>query len=128
MYTKCGHVGRAHNVFNQMEQKLVIAWNSMIRGLALNGFAEDAIDLYEKMVADGVQPNEITFVALLTACTHAGLVEQGTAFFEDMKRKHHVSPQVEHCACMVDLLCKSGKLWEAFKFICDMEIEPNAVI
>ncbi|CAO2183069.1 unnamed protein product [Urochloa humidicola] len=128
MYIKCGHVGRARNVFSQMEQKVVIAWNSMIRGLALNGFAEDAIALYEKMVSDGIQPNEITFVALLTACTHAGLVDKGMAFFEEMKKKHHVSPQVEHCACMVDLLCKSGRLWEAYKFICDMEVEPNAVI
>jgi pentatricopeptide repeat protein len=128
MYTKCGHVSRAYNVFNGMEQKVVIAWNSMIRGLALNGFAEDAVGLYEKMVAGGVQPNEITFVALLTACTHAGLVDQGMAFFEDMKMKHRVSPQVEHCACIADLLCKSGRLWESYKFICDMEVEPNAVI
>ncbi|CAO2197849.1 unnamed protein product [Urochloa humidicola] len=111
-----------------MEQKVVIAWNSMIRGLALNGFAEDAIALYKKMASDEVQPNEITFVALLTACTHAGLVDKGMVFFEEMKKQHHVSPQVEHCACMVDLLCKSGRLWEAYKFICDMEVEPNAVI
>ncbi|TKW16419.1 hypothetical protein SEVIR_5G298600v4 [Setaria viridis] len=128
MYIKCGHVGRARNVFTRMEQKVVISWNSMIRGLALNGFADDAITLYEKMVSDGVQPNEITFVALLTACTHAGLVDKGMAFFEEMKKKHHVSPQVEHCACIVDLLCKSGRLWEAYKFICDMKVEPNAVI
>jgi pentatricopeptide repeat protein len=128
MYIKCGHVGRAHSVFTRMEQKVVIAWNSMIRGLALNGFADDAITLYEKMASDGVQPNEITFVALLTACTHAGLVDKGLGFFEEMKKKHHVSAQVEHCACMVDLLCKSGRLWEAYKFICDMEVESNAVI
>ncbi|RLM93607.1 hypothetical protein C2845_PM08G23780 [Panicum miliaceum] len=128
MYTKCGHVGRARNVFTRMEQKVVITWNSMIRGLALNGFAEDAITLYEKMLSDEVQPNEITFVALLTACTHAGLVDKGMAFFEEMKKKYHVSPQVEHCACIVGLLCKSGRLWEAYKFICDMEVQPNAVI
>ncbi|KAF8696229.1 hypothetical protein HU200_037130 [Digitaria exilis] len=127
MYIKCGHVGRARNVFTRMEQKVVIAWNSMIRGLALNGFAEDAIALYEKMILD-VQPNEITFVALLTACTHAGLVDKGMVFFKEMKKKHDLSPQVEHCACIVDLLCKSGRLWEAYKFICDMEVEPNAVI
>jgi len=84
--------------------------------------------LYGKMVGDGIQPNEITFVALLTACTHAGLVDKGIEFFEEMKKKQHVSPQVEHCACIVDLLCKSGRLWEAYKFICDMEVEPNAVI
>lgn len=128
MYIKCGHVSRARNVFTRMEQRVVITWNSMIRGLALNGFAEDAISLYEKMVLDGVQPNEITFVALLTACTHAGLVDKGMAFFEEMKKKHDLSPQVEHCACIVDLLCKSGGMWEAYKFICDMEVEPNAVI
>ncbi|KAL6614613.1 hypothetical protein ACP70R_036883 [Stipagrostis hirtigluma subsp. patula] len=128
MYARCGHVSRARDVFGRMEQKVVITWNSMIRCLALNSFAEDAVALYDKMVADGVQPNEITFVALLTACTHAGLVDQGMAFFEEMKRKHHVCPQVEHCACIVDLLCKAGRLWEAYNFICDMEVTPNTVI
>ncbi|KAL5228136.1 hypothetical protein ABZP36_016401 [Zizania latifolia] len=128
MYSKCGHVGRARNVFNRMEQKVVITWNTMMRGLALNGVAQDAVTLYKEMVEDGVQPNEITFVALLTACTHAGLVDQGMAFFEEMKRDHHVPPQVEHCACIVDLLCKSDRLWEAHEFICDMKVEPNAVI
>ncbi|KAK1666773.1 hypothetical protein QYE76_054932 [Lolium multiflorum] len=128
MYTRCGHVGRARGVFDRMEQKGVITWNSMIRGLAMNGFAEDAVGLYEKMEEDGVQPNEITFVALLTACTHAGFIDQGMSFFEEMKGKHHISPQVEHCACIVDLHCKSGSLWEAYKFVCDMEVEPNAVI
>ncbi|KAL5223336.1 hypothetical protein ABZP36_028049 [Zizania latifolia] len=74
MYTKCGHVGRARDVFKQMEQKVVVTWNTMMRDLARNGFAQDAITLYKEMVEDGVQPTEITFVALLTACTHAGLV------------------------------------------------------
>ena len=128
MYTKCGHVGRARSVFNRMEHKVVITWNSMMRGLALIGFAQDAITLYKEMTEEDVQPNEITFVALLTACTHAGLVDQGMSFFKEMKTIHHVSPQVEHCACIVDLLCKSGRLREAYKFICDMEVEPNAVI
>lgn len=128
MYTKCGHVGRARSVFNRMEHKVVITCNSMMRGLALNGFAQDAITLYKEMTEEDVQPNEITFVALLTACTHAGLVDQGMSFFKEMKTIHHVSPQVEHCACIVDLLCKSGRLREAYKFICDMEVEPNAVI
>ncbi|XP_006644619.1 pentatricopeptide repeat-containing protein At1g08070, chloroplastic-like [Oryza brachyantha] len=130
MYTKCGNVGRARHVFNQMEHKCVITWNSMIRGLALNGLAQDAITLYKQLIRDDhdVRPNEITFVALLTACTHAGLVDQGMAFFEEMKTVYHVSPQVEHCACIVDLLCKSGRPREAHEFICGMEVRPNAVI
>ncbi|XP_043726122.1 pentatricopeptide repeat-containing protein At1g08070, chloroplastic-like [Telopea speciosissima] len=128
MYAKCGNIRKARQVFDQVIHRDIVSWNSIIGGLAINGFAEDAIALYDKMKETEVKPNDITFVSLLTACTHAGLVELGLKFFKSMRSDHNIIPKVEHCACIVDLFCRSGRLQEAFEFICQMEVEPNVVI
>ncbi|KAJ4966015.1 hypothetical protein NE237_017864 [Protea cynaroides] len=128
MYAKCGNIRKARQVFNQVTHRDVVSWSSMIGGLAVNGLAEDAIDLYNKMREAEVKPNDITFVNLLTACTHAGFVELGLGFFKSMRSDHNIIPKVEHCACIVDLFCRSGRLQEAYEFICQMEVEPNVVI
>ncbi|XP_072966348.1 pentatricopeptide repeat-containing protein At1g08070, chloroplastic-like isoform X1 [Typha angustifolia] len=128
MYSKCGNIGRARAIFDKMHERDVVTWNSMIGGLAFNGFAKDAIDLYEKMREENFKPSDITFVGLLTACTHAGLVDFGLRVFKSMKEDNNVVPKVEHCACIVDLLCRSGRLKDAYEFICEMEVEPNVVI
>lgn len=128
MYSKCGNMERARKVFEKMPQKDVVSWNSMIMGLAINGFAEEAIAHYEKMKEIGVKPDDITFVGLLTACSHAGLLDLGLHFFEMMRVEHIFFPKIEHYACIVDLFCRSGKLKLAFDFICQMEVQPNAVI
>lgn len=129
MNAKCGNIQRARRIFDEMPEKDVVTWNSMIAGLAFNGLSAEALDMFRRMKdAAGVEPNEVTFVGLLTACTHGGLVEEGLAIFDSMKADHHVAPSVEHCACVVDLLCKSGRLEEAFDFVAEMEVEPNVVI
>ncbi|OVA13316.1 Pentatricopeptide repeat [Macleaya cordata] len=128
MYAKCGNIRKARELFDRMTHIDIVSWNSMIRGLAMNGFAKEAIDLYVEMKNSNVKPNDITFVGLLTACTHAGLVEMGLGFFESMKTDHKIVPKIEHCACIVDLFCRAGKLNEAYEFICKMEIEPSVVI
>ncbi|XP_074589762.1 pentatricopeptide repeat-containing protein At1g08070, chloroplastic-like [Curcuma longa] len=128
MYSKCGNIHGARRVFDKMKERDVVTWNSMIAGLALNGLAEDSFRLYRRMKVENFKPNDITFVGLLTACTHAGRVEQGLATFHSMKLKHGIAPKVEHCACIVDLFCRSGRLEDAYKFICEMEVEPNVVI
>ncbi|PKU75992.1 pentatricopeptide repeat-containing protein At1g08070, chloroplastic [Dendrobium catenatum] len=128
MYAKCGNIQKACRVFNEMSLKDIISWNSLIGGLAYNGLAEDAINLYYKMIEESLKPNEITFVGLLTACTHAGLVDLGLKFFRSMRSDHNIVPKVEHCACIVDLFCRSGRVEDAFKFICEMEMVPNVVI
>ncbi|XP_020242638.1 pentatricopeptide repeat-containing protein At1g08070, chloroplastic-like, partial [Asparagus officinalis] len=128
MYGKCGSIRSARRIFDEMHQKDVVSWNSMIEGLAINGFADDAINLYYKMIEENFKPDDITFVGLLTACTHAGLVDLGLNFFKSMKEDHAIVPKVEHCSIVVDLLCKSGRLEEAFEFIFQMEVEPNTVI
>ena len=128
MYSKCGNISKARQIFNQMPQKDVVSWNSMIVGLAANGFAKEAINLFEKMKEIRVKPNDITFVGILTACTHAGLLELGIRIFRSMKSDHEITPTIEHYACVVDLFCRSGKLKDAHEFICKMEVEPTVVI
>ncbi|KAL0908939.1 hypothetical protein M5K25_023453 [Dendrobium thyrsiflorum] len=128
MYAKCGNIQKACRIFNEMSLKDIISWNSIIGGLAYNGLAEDAINLYYKMIEESLKPNEITFVGLLTACTHAGLVDLGLKLFRSMRSEHNIVPKVEHCACIVDLFCRSGRVEDAFKFICEMEMLPNVVI
>ncbi|KAF6140800.1 hypothetical protein GIB67_042213 [Kingdonia uniflora] len=128
MYAKCGNVGKARQLFDYMNYTDIVVWNTMIGGLAYSGFANDAINLFMKMKDASVKPNDVTFVGVLTACTHAGLVELGYSLFDSMKMDHGIIPKAEHCACIVDLLCKRGRLEEAYKFICKMEMEPNAVI
>ncbi|KAK2995141.1 hypothetical protein RJ640_010568 [Escallonia rubra] len=128
MYSRCGNIERACQVFKKMPQRDVVTWNSMITGLAINGFAEDAVAHYGKMKEVDVKPDESTFVGLLTACTHAGLLDLGLEYFKTMRLEYGISPKIEHYACIVDLFCRSGQLVQAYDFICKMEVEPNAVI
>ncbi|KAK8930480.1 Pentatricopeptide repeat-containing protein [Platanthera zijinensis] len=128
MYAKCGNIQKARRIFDEMSQRDIISWNSMIGGLAYNGFAEDAVSLYHEMIQESLKPNDITFVGLLTACTHAGLVDLGLKFFHSMRSEHHTVPKIEHCACIVDLFCRSGRIDDAYRFILEMEMKPNVVI
>uniref|UniRef100_A0A7N0ZY09 Pentatricopeptide repeat-containing protein n=1 Tax=Kalanchoe fedtschenkoi TaxID=63787 RepID=A0A7N0ZY09_KALFE len=128
MYSKCGNIKKARQLFDNMNKKDIVTWNSMIRGSAFNGLAEDVIGLYEQMKTAGVKPDDVTFVGLFTACTHAGLVDLGLQFFRKMKLDYHMMPKIEHYACIVDLLCKSGRLDEAYELISNMDIQPNVVI
>ncbi|XP_050230760.1 pentatricopeptide repeat-containing protein At1g08070, chloroplastic-like isoform X2 [Mercurialis annua] len=128
MYSKCGSIDKARQVFDKIPQKDIVSWNSMIVGLAVNGLGKDAIALYTKMKEIDLKPNEITFVGLLTACTHAGLIELGLEFFESMKSDYRITPEIEHYACIVDLCCRYGRVKDAYEFICRMDIEPNVVI
>ncbi|KAL5703761.1 hypothetical protein ACHQM5_022275 [Ranunculus cassubicifolius] len=128
MYAKWGNVAKARQLFDRMPHRDIVSWNSMIGGLAINGFAKEAIELFMKMKDAKVNPNDITFVGLLNACAHAGFIEQGYSFFESMRNDHDIVPKVEHCSCIVDLYCKSGMINKAYNFITKMEIEPNVVI
>lgn len=117
MYSKCGCVRLALTVFDQIHDKDSGAWNAIISGFAMNGDAMKALGLFNDMVSSGTQPNEATFVTVLTACTHAKLVDYGYSLFENMEKVYKMRPKMEHYACVVDLLARSGKLEEAEKFI-----------
>ncbi|KAK7344269.1 hypothetical protein VNO77_13697 [Canavalia gladiata] len=125
-YCKCGNLQAAWSVFNDMPRKNVVSWNAMISGLAYNGKGELGVDLFEKMVPEGVVPNDSTFVGVLACCAHAGLVDRGRELFASMSVKYQVSPKLEHYGCVVDLLGRCGLVREARDLIRSMPMKPTA--
>ncbi|ESQ44580.1 hypothetical protein EUTSA_v10003396mg [Eutrema salsugineum] len=126
MYSKCGNVEEALHVFESMNNKNVFSYSSMILGLAMHGRAQEALDLFNYMVTHTtVKPNTVTFVGVLTACSHAGLVDQGRQIFASMHQTFGVKPTSDHYTCMVDLLGRAGRLQEALEVIKTMSVEPH---
>lgn len=129
MYSKCGDIDRALQIFNGLVRRDVFSWTVMIAGLAMNGRPREAVGLFSQMqISSDVQPNEITFLGVLSACSHGGLVDEGYYHFDCMTRIYKLKPQIEHYGCMVDILGRANRLVEAEKFIRIMPIEPDAVI
>ncbi|XXG81760.1 hypothetical protein AAC387_Pa09g2330 [Persea americana] len=125
MYSKCGLIYKAVDVFNQIPRKDVMSWTAMISGFGVNGQGEDALKLFHQMVEQGVIPNEITFLAVLSACSHAGLVIEGKQLFESLVHDCSFSPKIEHYGCMVDLLGRAGLLEEAHELIKSLPIKRD---
>ncbi|KAL2329661.1 hypothetical protein Fmac_017242 [Flemingia macrophylla] len=127
MYAKCGAVEEALLVFRGVSksQTDVLIWNAMIGGLATHGLVEESLKLFREMQIAGVEPDEVTYLCLLSACAHGGLVKEAWHFFEILS-KRGMTPTSEHCACMVDVLARAGQLTTAYQFICQMPIEPTA--
>ncbi|VAI75924.1 unnamed protein product [Triticum turgidum subsp. durum] len=125
MYCKCGDLEGACKLFSEMRTRDVVAWNAMISGYAQHGHGQEAINLFEKMKAQGVKPNWITFVAVLTACIHTGFCDFGIQCFETMQEIYGVKPRADHYSCMVDLLCRAGLLERAVCLIRSMPFEPH---
>eukprot|EP01018_Ginkgo_biloba_P008758 Gb_27491 [translate_table: standard] len=128
MYAKCGNIEDAHRVFDSMPKRDVVSWTAMIVGYAMHGRGEEAIQLFEQMQHYGTKPNHVTLVGVLSACCHAGLVDDGWRYFDQMSRDYHITPTVEHYCCMVDLLGRAGHLDEAQDFINKMPIKPDAAV
>ncbi|XP_020599301.1 pentatricopeptide repeat-containing protein At5g66520-like [Phalaenopsis equestris] len=127
-YAKCGFIEKAREVFDKMHGKDVTTWSAMIAGLAMNGNSHFAVQFFSEMLKSKVQPNAVTFIGLLTACNHGGLVDEGITYFKDMVAIHGISPSIEHYGCMVDLLSRAGKTKEAERMILSMPIEPDGAI
>lgn len=117
MYTKCGSLDDGYLIFWRMPSRDVISWNAMISGLSQNGHGNKALELFEEMLLEGIKPDPVTFVNLLSACSHMGLVDRGWDYFKMMFDEFNIAPMVEHYACMVDILSRAGKLNEAKEFI-----------
>ncbi|EOY11964.1 Pentatricopeptide repeat - like 10 [Theobroma cacao] len=128
MYVKCGCLEEARRVFNEMEERTVVSWSAMIQGLAMHGQAQEAVRVFSMMIEMGVMPNGVTFIGLLHACSHMGLVDEGRRFFSGMIRDYGIIPEIEHYGCMVDLFSRAGLLQEAHEFIMNMPIKPNGVV
>lgn len=128
MYAKCGNVRMARQVFGRMRLRDMVSWTAMIMGCALHGHALDAIDLFEQMETEGIKPNYVAFMAVLTACSHAGLVDEAWKYFNSMTLEFRISPGVEHYAAVSDLLGRAGRLEEAYDFISGMQMGQTASI
>lgn len=116
MYAKCGCLEDGTLVFRRMLTRDIVSWNAMISGLSQNGRGKEALELFEEMRVEGTKPDYVTFVNVLSACSHMGLVERGWGYFKMMFDEFGMKPRVEHYACMVDILSRAGKLKEAIGF------------
>ncbi|KAM7279506.1 hypothetical protein ACFE04_006640 [Oxalis oulophora] len=112
MYTKCGAVDQARNVFDKLSERDILSWTSMISAYGSNGQAFEALKLFDEM---DIRPDEITFLAVLSACSHAGMVDRGFYYFNQMILKYSMKPKIEHYSCLIDLLGRAGKLREAYE-------------
>ncbi|XP_008230801.1 PREDICTED: pentatricopeptide repeat-containing protein At1g74630-like [Prunus mume] len=128
MYAKCGCMDRAWQVFNKMNQKSLVTWNSMISACANHGNADDAFGLFDSMISAGFPPDGVTFLALLVAYTHKGLVDEGLWLFDRMQKDYRIEAQIEHYGCVVDMLGKAGRLEEAYNLISSMPVPGNDVV
>ncbi|XP_031103274.1 pentatricopeptide repeat-containing protein At4g21065-like isoform X2 [Ipomoea triloba] len=125
MYAKCGNVDSAREIFDCMRQKNVITWSAMIGAYGYNGQGKKALDLFALMLQNGIQPNRITFVSLLYACSHSRLVEDAQKLFRSMQGEYGVTPDVKHYTCMVDVLGRAGRFEEAQSLIQNMTVEKD---
>eukprot|EP01018_Ginkgo_biloba_P002101 Gb_06088 [translate_table: standard] len=128
MYAKCGSIENARIVFDKIPQPNVVSWNSMIVGYAMNGCGKEALKLFERMQHFGTNPNHITFLCVLSACCHGGLVDEGRQYFDCMSQYYQITPTMEHYGCMVGLLGRAGHLGEAQDLINKMPIKPDASV
>ncbi|XP_073104197.1 pentatricopeptide repeat-containing protein At1g74630 [Elaeis guineensis] len=129
MYARCGGILMASRVFDwEMEKKSIVSWTSMIAALAMHGYGEEAIQLFHKMEEHRMRPDGITFISVLYACSHSGLMEQGHKFFQEMESTYGIERSIEHYGCMVDLYGRAGLLDKAYEFITNMPMKPNAII
>eukprot|EP01018_Ginkgo_biloba_P007395 Gb_14172 [translate_table: standard] len=126
MYAKCGSVEIARRLFDKMSKRNVISWSAMIEGYGMNGHGVDALVLFAQMQQTGIKPTSITFISVLSACSRAGLVDEGWRYFNCMSQNYGITPIMEHYACMVDLLGRAGCLDEAHDFIKKMPLVPTA--
>lgn len=127
MYAKCGRVETAFKVFKWMPQRNVVAWNAMLSGLAMHGQGKVVLEIFPDMVKEA-KPDDLTFMCVLSACSHSGLVEEGCQYFRDIESVYGIMPTIEHYACMVDLLGRAGHVEEAENIIKKMPMPPNEVV
>ncbi|KAK1429110.1 hypothetical protein QVD17_11312 [Tagetes erecta] len=128
MYAKCGSIENATRVFDVAQEKDLRTWSVMIWGCAINGYLDKALDCFNKMKSTGIKPDGVVFLAIITACLHAGNVDKGLCFFDKMKHDYCIEPTMKHYAVIVDLYGRAGRLNEALRFIENMPIDPDFVI
>lgn len=128
MYSKCGNIAYSEKIFQRVIDRDSVLYNVMIAGYAHHGHENEAIQLFREMVERGFRPDAVTFIALLSACRHCGLVEQGEDFFHSMRKDYNILPEIDHYACMIDLYGRATQLEKAIAFMRTIPIELDAVI
>ncbi|XP_052489606.1 putative pentatricopeptide repeat-containing protein At2g01510 isoform X1 [Gossypium raimondii] len=128
MYAKCGSIKDSIQLFQDMSERNIVSWNALISAHAQNGDAKTTLDSFEKMVQSGFQPDSVSFLSVLSACSHCGLVQEGLRYFRTMTRIHNLVPKKEHYASMVDMLCRSGQFNEAEKLMDEMPFDPDEIM
>lgn len=128
MYARCGVVEAANCVFYTMPFLDPVSWNAMIAALGQHGRGTEALELYEQMLNEGILPDRITFLTILSACNHAGLVEEGRRYFDSMHKLYKINPGEDHYARVIDLLCRAGRFSEAMNVIESMPFKPGAPV
>ncbi|CAO2841883.1 unnamed protein product [Amaranthus hypochondriacus] len=128
MYGKCGRMDFAYGVFKNMNERNVSSWTSMIVGYATHGHSNEAMEFFHAMIKAAVRPNYVTFIGVLSACVHGGMVDEGKHCFRMMKSVYGIEPRVQHFGCLADLLGRAGLLEEARNTVEEMPMEPNVAI
>lgn len=128
MYAKCGSIKEARQVFDFIPLRDVVLWTVIVTAYGKHGFGKEVLQLFEEMKQSGLKPDDVTFLAVLIACSHSGLVSEGWHYFNTMTRDHCIPPRAGHYACMVDLLGRAGCLDEAYDFIKKMPFKPNVTV
>ncbi|KAF5191803.1 Pentatricopeptide repeat-containing protein [Thalictrum thalictroides] len=128
MYSKCGSIKEASWIFDAIGSESVVSWTAMINGYAEHGHSKKAIDLFENMCRVGMRPDDVTFIGVLSACTHAGLVDLGFHYFNLMSKKYQINPGKEHYGCIIDLLSRAGRLSDAEQMILSMPFKKDDVV
>ncbi|RZC84284.1 hypothetical protein C5167_047068 [Papaver somniferum] len=124
MYAKCGRLDYSEEYFHQMRDKSSVPWNIILSGYAIHGLGKAAVALFHRMQETCVEVDSVSFISLLSACRHGGLIEEGRKVFHSMSLEHHIEPKLEHYACMVNLLGRAGELDESWNFIQKCQWQP----
>ncbi|XAR72472.1 hypothetical protein NMG60_11019117 [Bertholletia excelsa] len=125
-YSKCGSINSAYKLFQSTHQKDLVIFTAMVGGLAMHGMGDEAIGVFYDMIELGVKPDHVIITAVLSACSHSGLLEEGLKVFESVEKVHSMKPTAEQYACVVDLLARGGQINDAYSFINKMPIQANA--
>lgn len=128
MYSKCGRIGDARLVFDMMNERDEVSWNTMISGYSMHGLGMEALKIFQMMQDRGHKPNTLTFVGVLSACSNSGLLDEGQAYFSSMLQEYGIEPCIEHYSCMVWLLGRSGHLHKALKLIEEIPFKPSVMV
>uniref|UniRef100_A0A1J3FMX5 Pentatricopeptide repeat-containing protein n=1 Tax=Noccaea caerulescens TaxID=107243 RepID=A0A1J3FMX5_NOCCA len=128
MYFKCSSVSDGHRVFDQFSVRNVVTWTALMSGYGYHGQVSEVLKCFDKMKEEGCRPNSVTFLVVLTSCSHGGLVDEGKRHFDSMKSEYGIEPEGQHYAAMVDILGRAGKLQEAYEFVMKSPYKKHAPV